>query len=471
MAETGKSKRVAAIVFNSVNRDTRVLKEADSLARFGYQITVFGIQDVYCNEAENVRESGARIRRVDWLRVLYKLLSQAVMGGLIIMLGLFVLSIQFLYGSSVPKGDLLLAGSLFIGLVGIPFYLRARKRHRERANSDQGAPLTTAKSVFEQLGFTAKRLAVMSIMTIAVSRAVEAFKPDVIHCHDLTTVPAGYRNAKRLNCKLIYDSHEIYEEQSGFGRMTGWVFRLIQKYYSPKVSAFITINDSIGEFLQVRYPALPRPVIIRNATMPLRGELFYDGRLHRAAGLKPDRKILLYQGGFAPRRGLEILVNSSVLLPEDWCLVMMGWGSLEGALRRITGQIDEKGNRVRFVPAAPHDELVNWTAGGTLGIIPYQKVGLNNWYCSPNKLWEYANAGVPVLVSPFPEMVKTVEHHAIGWLLDADLTQRNIAAKVISLTDDDLRRAKAATRRFVASDNWTVYEKRLVDLYNALVPV
>ncbi|MGH8546644.1 MAG: glycosyltransferase, partial [Gammaproteobacteria bacterium] len=328
-----------------------------------------------------------------------------------------------------------------------------------------------ANSVLIELQFILKRLISMICMSIAASKAVKAYQPDIVHCHDLNTVPMGYGYSKRGKCKLVYDSHEIYEEQSSFGPMTGLVFRLIQRFYSYRVDGFITINDSIRDFLKSRYPALPKAVIIKNATVPLEDDIVYDGRLHKVAGLAPDIRILLYQGGFSRSRGLELLVRSAVLLPDTWCLVMMGWGSHEPALRQLAQAIDHDGRHIRFVARVPHDEIANWTAGGTIGIIPYQKVGLNNWYCSPNKLWEYSNAGVPVLVSPFPEMAKLVEHHAIGWLLDENLSPENIAAKVVSPTDDELGRAKAATRRFVASDNWTVYEKRLVDLYKTLVPI
>ncbi len=508
---TASSKRVAAVVFNSVNHDTRVLKEADSLARAGYEITVFGIKDSNCKDAQTLRDSGARIQRVDWMiRPVKgmirpaKALPRTVFLGLILIASLFAIIVALVYDEAVPKSTVMSGGVIAILLGGVPLYLRAKRRHRtlvlagvearaagetdiDKSPREQAMPSKTrgivstcrdllnraiatvkANPVVIELQYILKRLISMICMSIAASAAVKAYQPEIVHCHDLNTVPVGFGYSKRAKCKLVYDSHEIYEEQSSFGPMTGLVFRLIQRFYSSRVDGFITINDSIRDFLKSRYPALPKAVIIKNATVPLEGAIVYDGRLHKVAGLAPDTKILLYQGGFSRKRGLDVLVHSSVLLPDGWCLVMMGWGSQEGALRQLAKAIDQDGRHIRFVARVPHDELAYWTAGATIGVIPYEKVGLNNWFCTPNKLWEYPNAGVPVLVSPFPEMTKVVHEHGIGWLLQQPLSPENIAGHIASITDEDLKKTRAAARAFIQNDNWLVYERRLLDLYKSM---
>ena len=60
-----RPKRIASIVINSVSHDTRVLKEADSLAAAGYSVAVFGIQDNRCSAAKTVRDSGVVIWRAE----------------------------------------------------------------------------------------------------------------------------------------------------------------------------------------------------------------------------------------------------------------------------------------------------------------------------------------------------------------------------------------------------------------------
>jgi glycosyltransferase involved in cell wall biosynthesis len=128
----------------------------------------------------------------------------------------------------------------------------------------------------------------------------------------------------------------------------------------------------------------------------------------------------------------------------------------------------EVAERIKFVARVPQRELAQWTAGATLGVIPYENVGLNHWFCTPNKLWEYPNAGVPIIASPFPEMRKVIEPNGIGWFLNDPLTARSIAMSINALTDEDLAEAKRNCRAFMKRDNWSVYSRRLVRAYEGL---
>jgi glycosyltransferase involved in cell wall biosynthesis len=298
--------------------------------------------------------------------------------------------------------------------------------------------------------------------------------PDVIHCHDCLTLPAGYRIKKALGIPLVYDAHEIYEAAATrVAGVTDYYARIHAKYLRH-ADGFIAVNDSAALYYRHAYPAAPKAVVIRNA-IALTPTLPYDGRLHDAAGLPRAQKILLYQGGFSTERGLPILVRSASMLPDDWTLVMMGWGPLAGQLKQIAASSarregsGEDSAKVRFIPAAPARELKAWTQGASVGIIPYEGKMLNHWISTPNKLWEYPGSGVPLIVQPFPEMRRVVTAYRCGWVLPETLTASAIADLVSGLTDDMIAEAKIGCQRFVEADNWYArYEKRLLDLYAGL---
>lgn len=126
-------------------------------------------------------------------------------------------------------------------------------------------------------------------------------------------------------------------------------------------------------------------------------------------------------------------------------------------------------DKVRFVPGVPASELLLWTQGATVGIIPYENKMLNHWISTPNKLWEYPNAGVPLIVQPFPEMRRVVETYRCGWILPEELSPGAIADLIASLTDDMIAAARAGCRHFVEEDSWSsTYQGRLLDLYDKL---
>lgn len=306
-----------------------------------------------------------------------------------------------------------------------------------------------------------------------LAKAAVELGPDILHCHDLMTLPAGQRARKLCGAKLIWDAHEIYEEVAQSDEAARQRNKKVLLANQVGIDAFITINDSIARFYAENYPALPPPLIIKNATVAIE-PIRYDGRMHVAASLPLDQRIVLYQGGFSEKRGLYDLVAAAEYLDASWTLVMMGWGRLEDTLRELGDGIlvRTRARRERpavvFIPAVPQRELTNWTAGASLGVIPYEKIGLNHIYCTPNKLWEYPSADVPILCSPLVEMAKVINNNGVGWLLPDAAHPQAIADSVNSLTDEDLSKASAACRSYIAKDNWSVYESRLVDLYRSL---
>ena len=226
-------------------------------------------------------------------------------------------------------------------------------------------------------------------------------------------MPICSRYKARNKIKLIFDAHEIYDHLAQASDIIASINSKILKTYSTSVDFFITINASIANYYKRFYPDLPAAYVIKNATIPSTN-YNYDGRLHDAAGLDINRKIIIYQGGFARNRGLVDLLLSAEHLDDNWSIVFMGWGNLEDELKRIHKALVLKkpalNNSIKFIPKVKHSELVYWSSGATIGIIPYENTGLNHWYCNPNKLWEYPNASVPILVSPFPELTLSLIH-------------------------------------------------------------
>jgi glycosyltransferase involved in cell wall biosynthesis len=303
-----------------------------------------------------------------------------------------------------------------------------------------------------------------------LSAWASAWAPDIVHAHDIGTLPAGARVRDETGAHLVFDAHEIYEEVAQAPRGVRRAYRKRMTRFQDRVDGFVTINDSIGEFYRKNYPKLPPATIVKNATW-LEPAFAYDGCLHTAAGVARDQRIALYQGGFSEKRGLRTLVQAAEFLDPRWTLVMMGWGALEDDLRHIAEILPNAPDRavdrpaVVFLPPVGQAELVKWTAGASVGLIPYERIGLNHLYCTPNKLWEYPNAGVPIVCSDLVELRKAVLRNQIGWLLPPDADAHSVAATLNRLSDADLETARARCAEYIRKDNFEVYARSLLELY------
>ncbi len=513
---------VCMIAHNSGTRDGRVMREAHVLQSAGHSVTVIGIPESGASDPLEILNDGVTVVRVDW----YPNARRRLMKSAIIRAPLFLLTfVAFSYGlyrlvrlgiwplstrAGLPhlRAEVAQTGvstAVALALIGIAIsagmyavwrylseHIKVRARERElvrrRVISSPGEPAERFRAIRSRipkwvpdwlLEFAVEPLSWLGAKTGKFSQyryrseelaaAAIRLKPELVHCHDCIALPTGWLVKKALGIPLVYDAHEIYEAVAArrFGA-TDYFARVHRKYLS-RIDGFIAVNDSAASYYRHAYPTAPPAVVIRNATdTAQKANSVYDGRLHRAAQLPLAEKILLYQGGYTKHRGLPILVRSGPLLPDGWSLVMMGWGPLFDELKRIASLAEaaERSAKVRFIPAAPAAELLSWTQGATVGIIPYEDKMLNHWIATPNKLWEYPAAGVPLIVQPFPEMRRIVESYRCGWELPGELTPAAIAGLVASLTDDMIAAARDGCRRFVQEDSWSaIYRKRLLDLY------
>lgn len=492
--------RICAFVFNPAIRDARVIKEANSLTAAGHHVTIIGLADNNFPEERVALETGVEILRVPKDAVsgsqssnVLTFLSKALR---IKSVDFIIVILVLIYATFFPANvwdliNLLLNHANVILIIGSLLYLiknfsRLRRASagliknalsillgEERLNELRYRIFDSAKFVAPTL-FAAVVEQRSQLRTAHMVRLAQALSPDIVHCHDIHTLPAGAAMKRLTGCRVIYDAHEIYEEVAQSDPEACRRYRAMHRKYLPAIDGFVTINESIAGWYVENYPQIPEPVVVMNATV--RAPRFdYDGRLHKAAELPAGQKILIYQGGYASKRGLEYLVRSAAFLSSEWTLVMMGWGRLEPALRSIAEEIDstEAGKRsvpaVRFLPPVPQSELAYWSAGATIGVIPYENVGLNHWFCTPNKLWEYPNAGVPLLVSPFPELRKPIEQYGHGWLLPDDQEPRKLAEQVAGLGDEEIARARKACVTFSDADEWSKYGSRLLTLYERIV--
>lgn len=244
----------------------------------------------------------------------------------------------------------------------------------------------------------------------------QALRSDLVQVHDLPALQAGAELAAAWGVPLVYDAHELYPEQKSFSRVQRRICSRAEAEHISKADLVFAVNQSIGDEMARRY-RIAQPVTLLNAIDPhpeFDPQLRHD-LLREKLGLSAERRILLFQGGFAPHRNLENLIQAMAHVTlADVDLVMLGFGVFGEQLKIRAGRLGLLGTRIHFLPAVAQSQLLQHSASADLGIIPYPHVDLNSYYCTPNKLFEFIQAGLPILANDSPELNRFVQANGFG---------------------------------------------------------
>jgi glycosyltransferase involved in cell wall biosynthesis len=457
--------RVVMFVYNDVSRDSRVLREAKSLADAGHQVTVIGRpRSPDEREIGRLTRDGFEIALVpmphEWRRWWYRFRKPWHMRGLI--------GRRFAY--HVRRGRL--GWVRAVAYVGVAIFVAILSLIRLPFIAISGGlSQTKHDSTFDWL--IRWRWGVLGWARTASTAAPVA---DVYHGHDLTGLPAAVRAQAAKGGVIVYDSHESFMDSGSNVNRPAWARRILRRFerrLARRAVALVTVNRSLGELLGSRL-GLSRVVVVHNTPARWDPPAEAPDLLRRAADLPPGTPIALYHGAFSAHRGLEELAEA-ILLPgmEAVHAVYLGYGGLEQSLREMAIEL-RFGGRLHVLKAVAPDVLPAWVAGADVGVMAIQASTLNHRLSSPNKLFESIATGLPVVVSDFAEMRRIVlddPDGPLGAVCDpADPASIATAIRSILGLDPAARADLRARCLRAAHDrwNWETEAAKLVELYASL---
>ncbi|MDD3891872.1 MAG: glycosyltransferase [Bacteroidales bacterium] len=241
----------------------------------------------------------------------------------------------------------------------------------------------------------------------------------LIHANDLDTLLAARIASRLLNKPIVYDSHELFTEVPELvdrPRTRNFWYRL-EKRLTKGLQHCSTVSDGVSMELKNRYGI--NCTIIRN--LPLR-------KTYPKKQPSQDEKTIIYQGALNIGRGLEKLIDAMVLLP-NYKLIIVGSGPIHKELKQKTKTLGIT-ERVILYGKVEHEHLHRITCVAQLGVSIEEDMGLNYRYALPNKIFDYIQAGLPVLVSNLPEMARIVNTYEVGTTLDPDCNSQQMATAI-----------------------------------------
>lgn len=283
---------------------------------------------------------------------------------------------------------------------------------------------------------------------------------DLVHAHDLDTVPAGLA-ARGRGQHLVIDMHEVYSGRAGVTGRLQSVLARFEDFALPRADGVVFVSSAARDHYAARVDLPPHVVVTNSRSVD-------EVQPPRPPRAEPTR--LVYIGRLTPDRGLEEVVRMMGLLP-DHTLDIIGFGPLEAHLREVASRLgDDVGARITFGAPVGIDEVVPTLIAHDVGVVTTEPTCLNHELTVSNKLYEYAAAGLPVLLSDVEEHRRLLATHLFG-AIARTVAPADLAVAVRELTDPDVHtRASAAATALAHERAWEHEMAGLRDLYRGLLP-
>lgn len=290
---------------------------------------------------------------------------------------------------------------------------------------------------------------------------------DAIHCHDVYPLPVAGVLARLRGVPLIYDAHELVDHVRAPQTLMGRFWDAAHRRGVRSAELVIAANPSRARFLQEEgyHPRRP-PVSVMNVGGMSSAT---GGALHQTredVGVPEEAYLVIYQGWIAGGRHSVALVEAMARLEDRLHLLMVGDGPAMPAVRRRVQDLSLEG-RVHLTGYLPKERVLELVAASDVGIVLYDDRVLNNYYCAPNKLFDYLGAGIPVVASDLPEPRRVIEGTGVGVLVGGPAPE-GIAAAIRRAMG--LRPPATAFEAIRARFSWGGEVQRLLAAYSSVLP-
>ncbi len=277
--------------------------------------------------------------------------------------------------------------------------------------------------------------------------------------NDLDTLAACRLASIIRRKKIVYDSHEYFTEVPELvGRKWQKSFwEMIEKLFLPGITHAYTVCQSLADIYSKKYK-VPFNVV-RNVPFKL------DVQLNNG----PEQmNVIIYQGALNMGRGIELMIDAMKYLPE-YELWITGAGDIEHQLQQRAASLTQ-GGKIIFLGRLQPGELRLKTPLALIGLSLEEDLGLNYHYALPNKLFDYIQARIPVLVSDLPEMRALVKDYGVGDLL-VNRTAENLARQIKQIAGDQTKYLLYKKNLEIAANElcWEREEQKLISIFDPVI--
>lgn len=257
---------------------------------------------------------------------------------------------------------------------------------------------------------------------------------DVVLADDVETVPLALwlRPVGGVHADLHEYSPRLKESVPRWRLFVQPYMRWLCRTYVTRADSVTTVSVGLAGAYHGEFGI--RAEVVTNATPFRDAEPTPVGRPLR----------LVHSGAALPDRHLEVMVEAMGLTCRDATLDMYLTRTDPAVIEALRSQADALSpRRVRVLDPVPYEELVETLAGYDVGVFSLAPLSFSYKHALPNKLFDFVQARLAVVVSPNPEMAAVVRGHDLG-LVTEDYSAASLARAIDALDEDTVAAAKAA---------------------------
>ena len=266
-------------------------------------------------------------------------------------------------------------------------------------------------------------------LTIRMSFLGTKLRPDVVHCHDTIVLPIGVFIKNITRAKLIYDAHELESNKNGQSKILSRATLFIEKRCWRGIDHLISVSDSIIGWYEKKLGSKPNTLIL-NSPLISRVDQKSKKYFHQLYTIPEENLIFVYLGILGSGRGIDYILDAFSRKNTKSHVVFIGYGELKSKIKDVS----KTNTNIHYHKAVAHEEVVSLVKNADVGLCLIENVSLSDFYCLPNKLFEYTFAGLPVLASNFPDIKNIVIKYNLGRVCDINSKSINEAVSEIEVT-------------------------------------
>lgn len=274
------------------------------------------------------------------------------------------------------------------------------------------------------------------------------YRPRLICCHNLALLPVACLAKWLSGGALLYVPHELETERTGIRYPA--VAKRVERLCIRHADHTIVVSPLIKVWYEATY-ATGRVASIRNVPLnPFLGrKLVRSYRLREGLGVSPNGLLFIYQGLIDRYRGVDFLLAEFARVSRHH-IVFMGFGDGVETVRDYAGRHEN----IHYHEAVAMDRIIETSSGADVGLLFVPETwSLSYRYTTANKIFEYAIAELPVLISAnFEYMSAVVQEHRIGWVVAPNRDE--FAAFLDRVTPRDVESMRENVRAYGRTIDW-----------------